>query len=444
MKTRKATVAVIATLSLVASLAACSTDAPAEDGAQELLVWDTGILGRTLENGDPDLENSFIDRMAVAFEDANPGVDVTVVQQGGDITSAAAQFQAASIAGDGPDIRIQYAGGPTISFGDFFTDLDPLLGPEVLDNLAGVNVNREGFSADGALLGMPFGAGNLFTVFQNHEILEAAGLDPADTPESWEELMENGQQVVDNTDKSGFWVANLEGYVGAWMISALVGGELGETAFTQMYAGEIPVDDPAMVDAYQAFADWGASGLTNPDAGQVSNGESTAGFVAENAAYYLVGSWENNNMLEAFGEEGVSSFFIPTLEGSEFPAMGAGGPEIALSITNYSENQELAAEFLKFLAVAENQDVFVELYQTQGSNHVDGDPSKIENPLLRQQFEQLAEATDGVVFAFDSVMPQATIDLFYRVNAGVFLGSITPEDAVAQLAASYETEIANQ
>jgi hypothetical protein len=48
------------------------------------------------------------------------------------------------------------------------------------------------------------------------------------------------------------------------------------------------------------------------------------------------------------------------------------------------------------------------------------------------------------VFAFDSVMPQATIDLFYRVNAGVFLGSITPEDAVRQLADSYATEIANQ
>jgi len=198
-----------------------------------------------------------------------------------------------------------------------------------------------------------------------------------------------------------------------------------------------------MVDAYTAFAEWGASGLTNPDAGQVSNGESTAGFVNGSSAYYLVGSWENNNMLDAFGEDGVSSFFIPTLEGAAYPAMGAGGPEIALSITNYSENQELAAEFLTYLAQAENQDVFVELYQTQGSNHVDGDASKIENPLLRQQFEQLAAATDGVVFAFDSVMPQATIDLFYRVNAGVFIGSITPEDAVAQLKASYESEIAN-
>jgi raffinose/stachyose/melibiose transport system substrate-binding protein len=443
--TKRQVGAIVLTASLIAGLSACAPAAePADDLGGELLVWDTGILGRTLENGDADLENSFIDQMAAAFEEANPGTSIEVVQQGGDITSAAAQFQAASIAGDGPDIRIQYAGGPTISFGDFFADLDELIEADVLANLAGVNVNREGYSPDGRLLGMPYGAGNLFTVFQNHAVLEEAGLDPANPPATWEEMIENGQQVVDNTDKNGFWVANLEGYVGAWMISALVGGQLGESVFTQMYAGDIPVDDPAMVAAYEAFAEWGASGLTNPDAGQVSNGESTAGFVNGSSAYYLVGSWENNNMLDAFGEDGVSSFFIPTLEGSDYPAMGAGGPEIALSITEYSENKELAAAFLTFLAQAENQDVFVELYQTQGSNHVDGDPSKIESPLLRQQFEQLAEATDGVTFAFDSVMPQATIDLFYRVNAGVFIGSITPEDAVAQLKASYETEIANQ
>ena len=441
MKKRKVG-GILLTASIVASLAACAP--AAESDSQTLLVWDTGILGRTLENGDPDIENSFIHQMAAAFEEANPGVTIEVVEQAGDITANGAQFQAASIAGDGPDVRIQYAGGPTISYADFFTDLEPLLTPEIIDSMAGFNVNREGFKPDGRMLGMPYGAGNLFTVFQNHAVLDEAGLDPANPPTTWEDLIANGQQVVDNTDKNGFWVANLEGYVGAWMISALVGGELGETAFTQMYSGEIPVDDPAMVKAYQAFADWGASGLTNPDAGQVSNGESTAGFVNGSSAYYLVGSWENNNMLDAFGEGGVSSFFIPTLEGSPYPAMGAGGPEIAISVTEYSKKKELAGEFLRFLAEPANQDIFVALYQTQGSNNVNGDPSKIENPLLKQQFEQLSQATDGVVFAFDSVMPQATIDLFYRVNAGVFLGSITPEDAVAQLKASYESEIANQ
>lgn len=431
------------TAGVAVGLAACSAT-PAETEDQTLLIWDTGLLGTLLESGEPDMEKSFLDQMAKAFEDANPGVEIEVVQQGGDISTNAAQFQAASIAGTGPDIRIQYAGGPTISYGEFFTDLEPLLGEEIIDSMAGFNVNREGYDPEGRILGMPYGAGNLFTVFANNAVLEEAGLDPADPPSSWEELMENGQQVVDNTDKDGFWVANLEGYVGAWAISALVGGELGESAFTQMYAGDIPVDDPAMVKAYEAFQEWGASGLTNADAAQVSNGQSTAGFVAGNSAYYLVGSWENQNMLDAFGEDGVSVFFIPMFEDAEYPNMGAGGPEIAISITEYSENQQLATEFLKFLAEPANQDIFVELRQTQASNHVDGDASKIQNPLLKAEFEELQTATDGVVFAFDSVMPQATIDLFYRVNAAVFLGTQTPEDAVAQLKASYEQEIANQ
>ncbi len=442
MKTRTVGGLVLAA-GVIGSLVACAPAEETQSGDRELVIWDTGILGRTLESGEADLENSFIDQMAAKFEEENEGVTVTVVQQGGDISANSAQFQAASIAGDGPDIRVQYAGGPTISFAEFFEPLEPYLTPEIIESMSGFNVNREGFSADGAILGMPYGAGNMFTVFGNNAILEEAGIDPAEPITSWEQLVENGRQVVDRTDKNGFWMANLEGYVGAWIISALVGGELGESAFTQMYAGEIPVDDPAMVKAYEAYAELGQSGLANPDAGQVSNGESTAGFVNGSSAYYIVGSWENNNMVDAFGDD-VSVSLIPMLEGAAYPKMAAGGPEIALSMTNYSQNKELAGEFLQFLAEPANQDQFVKLYQTQASNHRDADASLIENPLLQQEFTLLQEATDGIVFPFDSVMPQATIDLFYRVNAGVFLGSITPEDAVRQLADSYQAEIANQ
>lgn len=431
------------TSGVIAALAAgpaASLAQSSEPMSGELLIWDTGILGRLLPGGEVDLPNSFIDQMAVKFEEANPGVDITVVQQGGDITTNGAQFQAASIAGNGPDIRIQYAGGPTISFADFFTDLEPYMTPEIIDSMAGFNVNREGFKPDGRMLGMPYGAGNMFTVFANNEMLVAAGLDPAAPPQTWEELMANGQKILETTGQVPFWVANLEGYVGAWVVSALAGGELGETIFTRMYTGEVPINDPAMVKVYEKWAEFGASGLTNPDAGQVSNGDSTAGFVQGKGAYYIVGSWENNNMLENFGDN-VSTFFIPMLEGAKYPKMGAGGPEIALSITEYSEQKDLAGAFLRFLAQPENQDVFVTLYQTQASNHKDGDPSLIKNPLLQAQFTQLAASTDGIVFAFDSVLPQSVIDLFYRINAGVFLGNITPQDAVDQLQAANEQEI---
>lgn len=446
----KRALAALLTSGVVAALAAAPAIGLAQSPAASeaplsgnLLVWDTGILGRLLEGGQPDMEKSFIDQMAVKFEELHPGVDVTVVQQGGDITTNGAQFQAASIAGNGPDIRIQYAGGPTISFADFFTDLEPYLTPEIIDSMAGFNVNREGFQPDGRMLGMPYGAGNMFTVFANNTMLEAAGLDPNDPPETWEELMANGQQILDTTGQVPFWVANLEGYVGAWVVSALMGGEMGETIFTQMYTGEVPINTPEMVKVYEKWAEFGASGLTNPDAGQVSNGDSTAGFVQGKGAYYIVGSWENNNMIENFGDD-VSTFFIPMLEGAPYPKMGAGGPEIAISMTEYSQNKDLAGAFLRFLAQPENQDVFVTLYQTQASNHKDGDPSLIQNRLLQDEFNQLSESTDGIVFAFDSVMPQSVIDLFYRVNAGVFLGNITPQDAADQLQAANQMEISQR
>lgn len=427
---------VMAALALTTgSLVACAPAAPTGD----LVIWDTGILGKD-PSDDPYADKAFLNQMGVEFEEANPGVTVTIVQQGGDISSNAAAFQAAAIAGTGPDIRVQYAGGPTTSFADFFEDLDPLLPKDMLDSMAGQYVNREGFASDGRLLGMTYGAGNLFVVFQNADVLKEAGIDPTVKPATWEALVANAQQIADKTDKNGFYTGNLEGYPGAWFISNMVGGELGQTAFTDMYSGKVAVDDPAMLKAYQAFADWGASTVNNPDAAQVSAGGQ--GFVAGEAGYYLVGSWENNGMTEAFGADGpVSSFFIPTLEGAKYSKIGSGGPEIALSITKASKNKELAAEFLKFIARPEHQDRFVEIYQTQGSNHKDGDPSMIQNPRLKEQFEQLAQSTDGITFAFDSVMPQATIDLFYRMNAGVFSGAITPADAVAQLKASYEQEI---
>jgi len=437
MKANKWT-GIVAAIALTTSLVGCSSSDEAVSG--ELLIWDTGILGKDVSD-DPYADKAFLNQMVLEFEEANPGVSVTLVQQGGDISANAAQFQAAAIAGTGPDIRVQYAGGPTTSFAEFFEDLEPLIPAETLDAMAGQYVNREGFNSTGRLLGMTYGAGNLFVVFQNADVLKEAGIDPSVKPATWEALMANAKQVTDKTDKNGFYTGNLEGYPGAWFISNMVGGELGQTAFTDMYSGKISVDDPAMLKAYQAYADWGASTVNNPDAAQAPAGGQ--GFVAGKAGYYLVGSWENNGMTDAFGADGpVSSFFIPTLTGAKYSKIGSGGPEIALSITKASKNKALAAEFLKFIARPEHQDRFVEIYQTQGSNHKDGDSSMIKNPRLKEQFEQLAQSTDGVTFAFDSVMPQATIDLFYRVNSGVFSGAIKPADAVAQLKASYEQEIA--
>lgn len=431
---------------LLVSLAACSSSAdPDASGSADsgekvkLVIWDTGLLGKTQEDGSADLENSFLDQAAALFEEENPNVEIEVVQQGGDITSNGAEFQAASIAGNGPDMRVQYAGGSTLSYADFFMDLSDVFPQETYDSMTGWNTVRADYDPDGALLAMPYGAGSYFTVFYNKEMLEAAGLDPDDHPTTWEELMENGQTILDETGQTPFWVANLEGYVGAWVVGALLGGELGPTVSTDMYTGNVPVDNEKFVKVYQAWADFGASGLVNADAGEVSNGESTAGFVQGKGAYYIVGSWENENMVNEFGDN-VGTMFIPMLSGAEYSNTAAGGPNVAVSITNYSKHQTEAAEFLNFLARPEIQDIYVELNQVEASSNKNGDASVITNPLLQEQARQLA-TVDDIVYPFDNVMPSATIDLFYKLNASVFLGSTTPEDAVKQLSDSYASAI---
>lgn len=429
--------AVVAAAGLVAGLAACAPSGN-DSGKTELLIWDTGLLGKLNEDGSV-ADNSFLDKAAAMYMEENPDVSIEIVQQGGDISTNAAQFEAASIAGNGPDIRIQYSGGPTLSFSDFFLDLNDTFDEATFEDMTGWNTLRADYEPDGALYGMPYGSGTYFTVFVNNKLVEAAGMDPTYVPETWEDMIAMGEEYK---EKSGglnpFWVANLEGYVGAWVVGALAGGELGADGFTAQYRGDEPIDSEGMIKAYQAWADLYASGLTNPDAGEVSNGESTDGFIQEKGAYYIVGMWEDVNMTNEFGED-VESFFIPVLDGAEYPSVAAGGPVMGVSITNYSEHQEAAQDFLRYLAQPSMQDLYVSMVQYEASNSRTADPSVIENPLLQQQAAQLQEI-ETLVYPFDNVMPQAVIDLFYRLNASVFLGTVTPEDAVAQLQAAFDAE----
>ena len=433
---KRTLLAAVAAAGLVGGLVAC---APAEEsGPVELLIWDTGLLAKTNEDGTPQ-DNSFLDKAAAMYMEENPDVTIKIEQQGGDISTNAAQFEAASIAGNGPDIRVQFTGGPTLSFSDFFVDLSDTFDQATFDDLTGWNTVRADYEPDGALYGLPYGSGTYFCVFVNHKLVEEAGMDPLAVPGTWEEMLEMGAEYKEKSGgKNPFWVANLEGYVGAWVIGALGGGELGPDGFTAQYRGEEPIDSEGMVKAYQAWADFGASGLTNPDAGEVSNGDSTAGFLQEKGAYYIVGMWEDVNMYDNFGDQ-VSSFWIPVLDGAEYPSVAAGGPVQALSITNYSKHQEEAKDFLRFLAQAEIQDMYVEMTQVEPSNSRSADPSVIQNPLLQSQAEQLKEVGD-LIYPFDNVMPQGVIDLFYRLNASTFLGTVTPEDAVAQLQAAFDAE----
>ncbi|MFD1714929.1 ABC transporter substrate-binding protein [Amnibacterium flavum] len=429
--------AIVVAAGLVAGLAACS--AGDDSGETTLTIWDGGLLTKKTDDG-AIADNSFLNQVATQFEEDNPGVKVDIVTTSGDIAQDGAQFQAASIAGNGPDIRVGYTGGNTVDYSDFLLDLDGTFSDETLSDLTGWNTVRKGYTEDGALLALPYGGGSYFYVFYNKALAEEAGLDLSTPPATWEDLVSLGEDALGKTDAVPFWTPNQEGYVGAWVMAALVGGELGPSAFTDMYNGDIAVDDPAMVKAYKAYSELYSKGLTNPDAGSVGNADLLTGFVQGNGVFMISGAWENGALQEAMGED-AGVFPIPMLDGAQYPSTIAGGPNVAVSITNYSKNQDLAKKFLNKLAEPATIDQYVELFQTEPSNSAQADTSVITNYYLKSEAEYVAAAED-VVYPFDNVMPQSVIDLFYKVNATVYTGQTTPEDAVSQLQAAYDSETA--
>ena len=184
MKKRRP-LALLVAAGLALALSACSGSGGG-GGKTELVVWDPGLLTKVLDDGKIDPKTSFLNQAADNYHKQNPNVTVKVVRTSLDLSASAAQFQSASLAGNGPDVRLGYTGGNTLSYSRFLLDLDPVLSAETKKNVVGLDTVREGYKPSGRLLGLPYDSGSYFYVFYNKQKAKDLGLDLSTPPKSWD------------------------------------------------------------------------------------------------------------------------------------------------------------------------------------------------------------------------------------------------------------------
>ena len=410
-------ISVVCAGALVFAMSGYSTSANAATKKVTIKVWDPGLMGH-LTNGALDTKTSFIYKAKKAYEKLNPNVTIEISEIDGGVSDT--QFKAASIAKNGPDIKIGFAGGNTLSFAAFLEPLDKYFTKAELALVKGTGTVREGYNPTGPLLAMPYGAGSYFYVFYDKRVMAAHTINMTNPPKTWESFLALAKKLKDAGVETPIWETNLEGYTGAWVIASLVGGQLGPNAFFDMYTGKTKIDSAAMIKAYQGYQNLYTSGVTNPDATTAGQGDRLNGFLA-------------GPIFKGLGEN-AGTFAIPQLSGSKYPKILAGGTNVAVSVTKYSKNKAEAIKFVKYLMLAKTIDTYVKTTQTEPSNHVNADASVIVNPLLQAQAKDVAK--NPQVYPFDNIMPGPTNDLFYKLNASVALGQTTPADAVKQLQAS--------
>lgn len=442
--TRRIALAALGALALGAGLGACgggdddggSTGASTGGGGGEpvtITFWDRQLFG---DGGTSDRprEEWFSTQAIERFEEAHPDIKVKVVYTTGDLTAADNQFRAAGIAKNGPDVATLYAGGPTLAFANLLQPLTNDIG-DLKDQLTGWESVTEDFQPDGEILGVPYGAGSYFYVFYNRALLREAGVEEDPKPASWQEFQALIKQLKDG-GVDPIAIGDQEGYEGAWVFSALAGGQVGTEGFQAMRNHERDVDDPGVVEGWSAWNGLYESGLVNKDAAALKQDEAVARFQSGKVAMVIGGGWLNQQLYDELGDD-VGSFPIPQLEGAPFAGSITGGPNVALVVTKYAKHKEQAIEFVKFMASAEIIDLYVKIKQTEASNHADADTSAITNPLLRQQADELKAGK--TIYPFDNIMPGKVNDLLYRLDPQVLTGQESAADAAQQLEEANES-----
>lgn len=143
----------------------------------KLTVWMNGadsLIGPT-EQQKPQNE-WYISQAFERFKKANPGVTIEMIvppNQG----DAHTNFKTAGLAGNAPDVANLWTGQPIFSMKEVILPLDKLVPADDLKKIVGWESVRDGFKADGTILGYPAAQNQICHMLYNKAIVRKAGMD---------------------------------------------------------------------------------------------------------------------------------------------------------------------------------------------------------------------------------------------------------------------------
>ncbi len=259
---------------------------PADD-TFEIVHWAEGIMDP--DNTNADDYKPYVDQVHEVFREKFPNATVTAVNMGWD-EALRQNLVTALLGGTAPDVIVgenffqQYGDlGALMPVDDYIQDIK--------DNLI------PGTYAASVTGGQTYGVNQFTGCFgfeRNPNVIEAAGLDPSEPPETWDDLLYEAE-VITEAGNGEFYGYTLQGPVGF-----SVGGIFRVAVYLKQASAEIQQEDgypwfdnPATIPVLEFLRninEFTPPGLTfNPDEGQVYS-QLFLGV----SAYQICGSWHVN------------------------------------------------------------------------------------------------------------------------------------------------------
>lgn len=423
-------------IKLLALLTACLllTSASSLAFAKEKLVFWNQDFMTVDEKGVIPSEDLMVNKVVAQFEQ-DFDCEVEMVTMSDDLYQ---MFLAAGIAQDGPDLCTMWTGAYTTDYAAYIEPLDGYFTAEELEPFGNLDLCRQGFVPEGALLGLPYD-NSCQVLFFNKDILVEAGVmqsrDDALSIGSYDEWLAACEAIA-NAGYQPFCINDANDYTFVHAISQAMCYTIGSEGIFGLGNGTTSMSDPRIVDTVQKYVDFTAAlmekGYVNADAFSSADSTFSEPFFSGKAAFWIDGTWSCGNVYNNLGEAaGVA--IIPATDGNPtFPNIVCAQAANNMVVTNYSEHKELAVELMKRLASAESLQLrYVQNNSMPGRSDVALEGVENSNPLTVACYGWLQDNDTGM--GYDSLTSADAASESYVQWQMLEMGSTTVEEALAAI-----------
>ena len=381
---------------------------------------------------DPDVADGVI----ADFQAANPNIKVTRTQHGDPEIWDAMVVATATKAG--PDIFYNWSGpyqksfyekGSAISLNDYAKQYG------WNDRLYKAATDQVVY--DGNLTLIPYGF-NAVGVMYKKSIFSQFGLKE---PTTYAEMA----ALCDTLVKNGIVPFSIGG-LDTWHTMGWTDAVLEQFCGPELHDKLNNVEDtsvswncPQVIAAFTEMSKWISRGWVDANFAGVSADEANMPVFTGKAAMNVTGDWTQSAITDA-GFNSADYGFFP------FPRDGGKGrlvtfvSGVALTNFNGKEKTDAAAKFIDFMLKPESVNKYIPLMGTlSGVKGAPIDPSAAFLQLVNKYM-----AVSDVYPPTDGILPEAPVDVYYRLGTEIVLGTTSPADAAKQMADSIDTSRAAQ
>ncbi|THE12507.1 extracellular solute-binding protein [Bacillus timonensis] len=371
--------------------------------------------------GSSNAQFTIVDDIIKAYEDEHPDVDIQTEILGNEQYKE--KIKVLSASNELPDVGITWAAGYMKPFvdGNMFTPLDDIV---QADNF--VAGTLDAFSVDEKTYALPLEL-NITPVYYNKEIFEKYNLE---APKTYDEFLNVVETLADN-GVTPITLGNKDRWTGSMWYMYLADRIGGPDALNNAINRTGSFEDPALVKAAEEVKNLVDMGAFVKGFNGLSNDEAKGYFMNEQAAMYLMATWELPNYttspdVDQEFKDKIGYFKFPTYEGGKGDIDSyVGGPGVGLFVSEQSKVKDEAKKFVSYLVDEWGKRSVVDAGVIPATV-VDTSNGELDQMYI-DILNDLGNATNLTLYA-DVQMSAGVADVHLNQIQALFGGQTTPED----------------